>query len=313
MTSHKVIVFGPTGAVGSAVARTAQELGAPVVLAMRDMTKSIRGLDAEKEKQGNFERIYADLTKPDTVRDAVTKTGATYAFMYVAQGTPDHMKSTIEALKNAGIELVVFLSSFTVQGELQAIEPSEAIPYIHAQVEINLTAVFGVDGFIAARPGSFASNTFQYKGGLQEGLVRLHGPDAQVDCIVPEDIGRVCGTVLAKGPLDGEKALYLYGPKLLAQREVVEILAKVLGKSVKIETSTKEEAYKTFVEVRKVPERFAKYMVSGVEKSQSDASRTTVFGYTVEEQQLSNVQRYSGKKATTFEEWAEQNKHVFSS
>src|ERR1700760_1967681 len=124
MAPHKVIVFGPTGAVGSAAARTAQEQGAQVVLAMRDTTKAIRGLDAEKEKQGSFERIYADLTKPDTVGEAVNKTGAKYAFMYVAQGTSDHMKSTIQALKNAGIELVVFLSSFTVRGELKAIEPS---------------------------------------------------------------------------------------------------------------------------------------------------------------------------------------------
>jgi uncharacterized protein YbjT (DUF2867 family) len=313
MAPHRVIVFGPTGAVGSAAARTAQDHGAQVVLAMRDTTKAIRGLDAEVEKQGNFERTYADLTKPNTVRDAVNKTGAKYAFMYLAQGTSDHMKSTIEALKNAGIKLVVFLSSFTVRGELEAIEPSAAIPYLHAQVEINLRTVFGPDGFVAARPGSFASNTFQYKKGLQEGLVKIHGPDAKVDCIVPEDIGRVCGTVLAKGPQDEERALYIYGPKVLAQKEVVEILAKALGKSVKVEAASKEDAYKTFVEERKVPAQIARYMVDQVETLQSEAGLISIFGYRVEEEQLSNVQRYSEKKATTFEEWAEQNKHIFSS
>ncbi|MCJ1302290.1 hypothetical protein MMC08_005093, partial [Hypocenomyce scalaris] len=169
MASRKVIVFGPTGAVGSAAARTAEELGAKVVLAMRDTQKPIPGLDPEKEKQASFERVYADLTKPDTVRDAVNTSRAKYAFIYCTHGTPEHMKSTIEALKSAGIDLVVFLSSFTVQGDLKAIQPSEVLPYVHAQVEIKLGEIFGADGFVAVRPGSFASNTRQYKAELEKG------------------------------------------------------------------------------------------------------------------------------------------------
>lgn len=66
MAARKVIVFGPTGAVGSAAARTAASLGAEVTLAMRDTAKVIPGLDDEKEKNGAFERTQADLTNPDT-------------------------------------------------------------------------------------------------------------------------------------------------------------------------------------------------------------------------------------------------------
>jgi uncharacterized protein YbjT (DUF2867 family) len=310
MVARKVIVFGPTGAVGSAAARTSHELGAHVVLAMRDPEKAIPGLDAQKEKQGNFERVYADLTKPDTVRDAIEKTGAKYAFIYLAHGMPDHMKSTIEALKAAGIDLVVFLSSFTVQDNKEAIPPSDVIPYVHAHVEMNLEKIFGSDGFVAARPGSFASNTLQYKGGLEEGLVKVFGPDAKVDNIVPEDIGTVCGTVLAKGSQDGERAIYLYGPELLPQEDVVRVIAKVLGKSVKIEHSTQEEAYKMYVEERGVPEPIAKYMTSRVIV---DAGSSSVFGYPVTKEQLSNVEKYSGRKPTTFEEWVEKNKQIFIS
>ena len=114
MASRKSNRFlGPRGAVGSAAARTAEELGAKVVLAMRDPEKSIPGIDSEKEKQGSFERVQADLTKPDTVRDAVNTTGAKYAFIYLAHGAPNGMKSTIEALKSAGIHLVVFLEQFS--------------------------------------------------------------------------------------------------------------------------------------------------------------------------------------------------------
>lgn len=311
MSSHKVIVFGPTGAVGSAAARTASELGSNVVLAMRNVEKPIPNLDAASEKQGSFERVYADLTKPETVRDAVNTTRAKYAFIYAARGTPDHMKATVEALKSAGIDLVVFLSSFTVQGDPKAIQPSEIIPYGHAQVEINLGEVFGTDGFVAARPGSFASNTRQYKAGFEKGEVKIWMPDATVDCIVPEDIGRVCGTVLAKGPQDEQRAIYLYGPELLSQRDSVMIVAQVLGKSPKIEIVAEEDAYKMFVEERGLPAPLARYMTSQGGKPFTGHSQ--VFGYSVEEEQLSNVQKYSGRKATTFKEWVEHNKQMFVS
>lgn len=308
MASHKVIVFGPTGAVGSVAARTAEELGANVVLAMRDTNKSVPGIDAGK---GNFERVQADLTKPDTVRDAVNKTGAKYAFIYLAHGMSDNMKSTIEALKSAGIELVVFLSSFTVRGDLTAIQPQDIIPYVHAQVELNLREIYGTDRFVALRPGSFASNTVSYKSGLQRGEVKIFMPDATVDCIVPEDIGRVGGTILANGPQDDERAIYLYGPELLSQMGSVKILAKVLGKNPKLESANEQEALAQFVDDRGVPRVVADYMIRQAGKTVP--GKTQVFGYEISEEQLSNVQKYSGKKGTTFEEWVEQNKQMFAS
>jgi uncharacterized protein YbjT (DUF2867 family) len=311
MASGKVIVFGPTGAVGSAAAHTAEELGAKVVLAMRDPEKPIPGLDAEMEKQGSFERVHADLTKPDTVHDAVYTTGAKYAFIYCAHGMPDNMKSTIEALKSSGITLVVLLSSFTVQGDPKAIPPTEIVPYLHAQVEVNTGEIFGGDGFVAVRPGSFASNAFQYKAGLMKGEVKIYGPDARIDCIVPEDIGRVCGTILAKGPPDKQRAISLLGPELMSQRDSVQILAKALGKNPQIKSANEQEAYKMFVEEGGVQAPVAEYMISIAGRPVS--GDLEVFGYPVKEEELSNIQKYSGEKATTFHEWVEQNKQIFVS
>ena len=181
----------------------------------------------------------------------------------------------------------------------------------YAQVEVALGEIFGPEGFVAVRPGSFASNTLQYKAGLEKGEVKVYGPDAKVDCIVPEDIGRVCGTVLAKGPQDEHRAIYLYGPELLSQKDTVRILAEALGKDPKIEVANEQDAYKLFAEERGVPEPIAKYMVRQAGKTSTE--RTEVFGYPVSEEQMSNVQKYSGKKGMTFEEWVEQNKQKFVS
>ena len=309
MASRKVIIFGPTGAVGSAAARTAGSLGAEVVLAMRDTNKPIPGLGASEESQGNFSRVQADLTNPASVHDAVHKTNAKAAFLYCAHGSPDHMKETIQVLKSSGCEFVVLLSSFTVQGDPEAVEPSEIIPYVHAQVEINLRAVFGEKDAVALRAGAFASNTRQYKGGLSQGDVRIHRPDAHVDCIVPEDIGRVGGTILAKGPQDEQRNIYVYGPKLISQEESVRILTKALGKECHIGPANDEEAYKMYVEERKVPPPLANYMIRVAERASADKNR--LWGIPIDPEDLLNVEKYTGRKATTFEEWAEQNKDIF--
>ena len=102
---------------------------------MRDTSKSIRGLD---ESKGGFERVQADLNKPDSVSAAVKQTGAKRAFIYAAHGSPDHMKGSLEAMKSAGVDFVVFLSSFTVTGKLEDIPPNEFISYLHARIEISL-------------------------------------------------------------------------------------------------------------------------------------------------------------------------------
>jgi NAD(P)-dependent dehydrogenase (short-subunit alcohol dehydrogenase family) len=119
MTTIKTIVFGPTGNVGFAAARGAQQHGAKVFLAMRDPRKPIPSLSAEQEAQGGFERVQADLTKPETIAMAVNQTGAKHAFIYVTFGTSDNMRSSIMALKSAGIKFVVFLSSDGIQSDIR--------------------------------------------------------------------------------------------------------------------------------------------------------------------------------------------------
>jgi uncharacterized protein YbjT (DUF2867 family) len=309
MASRKVIVFGPTGAVGSAAARTAAELGAKVVLAMRNTEKSIPGLD--KENEGNFERVYADLLKPDTVRDAVAKTGAQHAFIYCAWGSPDKMKSTIQALKSAGIELLVILSSYTIQGDPKEIQPSEIIPYGHAQIELTAREIYGENEFVAIRPGYFASNMARYAAELAKNEVKLFRPEITLDCIVQEDIGRVCGTVLAEGPQDDERIIYLYGPELLTQEDCIKIIATALEKTPKIVAVEEKDANRYFVEELGMPSHVAKYIKG--QSSKAVAGQSQVFGYPVREGQLSNIEKYSKKKATRFEEWAEKNKQLFIS
>lgn len=73
----------------------------------------------------------------------------------------------------------------------------------------------------------------------------------------------------------------------------------------------REEAYKLFTELRRWPVPLAEWMIKHA--GAVDPERSLVCGYPVGAEQLSSVEIYTGKKAMTFEEWAEQNKHMFIS
>ncbi|KAJ4294670.1 hypothetical protein N0V88_004900 [Collariella sp. IMI 366227] len=286
MNAKKVIVFGPTGKVGSATALAAQQHGAK-----------------------------ADLTKPETIRAAVTKTGAKHAFIYMSFGPPEETRSAVETLKAAGVEFVVYLSSLSVQGDTTSIPPSEIIPWLHAQGEIALANLFGADGYAAVRPGVFVSNLLQYKDAIAAGVVKVPSPGANCDYISPEDIGSVCGAVLAKGSLalDRQKtdknAIYLCGPRRISQRDAIQLIGKAVDKDVTVEDfADEEEAVENITKGLGLPEVGARYLWKGMKDLEETDSMYKNIDY---EEAVANVQKYGGKVATDIQDWVETNKAKF--
>lgn len=156
-----VIIFGPTGAVGGSAALEASKRGAKVWLAMRNTSKEIAEIPADVEKSGKFERVQADLTDPGSVATAVKKSGAKAAYFYLVFGTHDHMRGSLQAMKDAGVEYVVFLSSAMLAPgtDLRSFSPEHFIGYSHAQVELALEEI-GFPHVTSIRPAVFASNHF---------------------------------------------------------------------------------------------------------------------------------------------------------
>lgn len=305
-----VIVFGPTGNIASVAARTAHGNGAKVWLAMRDPSKTIPGLTAEAEKAGNYTRVQADLSKPDTVAAAVKTAGATRAFIYVAQGTRDFMKGTAEALKAAGVEFVVLLSSSTIGNTPAAdVQPSEFIPYTHARIEVTLDEVYGPEGYVAIRPGGFATNLLRQKQGILAGEVKMHGAGFKIDCITPGDIGGVAGTILAEGrSQDGQHKVFVYGPQILSQKQGLEIIGEVLGKEIKVSGIPNEEALAQYL-AKGAPKPMAEYMIRALgdtDPALEDGSWLAHY-----KEGMENVKKYTGKPATGFREWVEANLDLF--
>jgi nucleoside-diphosphate-sugar epimerase len=308
MTS--VIIFGPTGQVGSVAARTAGELGAKVWLAMRDPSKSIPGLTKESEDAGDFHRIQADLEKPDTVSHAIKTSGAKRAFIYLVHHSSDHLHGAITAMKAAGIDFIVFLSSFTIyvdQG-LREISPSDLIPHVHAQVEANLEDVFGPDNYVAVRPGCFITNLLSEKNGILANDVKLYGAEFEQDNIVPSDIGRVIGNIVVSGPKNGQKKVYVYGPEILSICDSIAKIGKVLQKDLKITALGAKEGYDKYIKGG-MPPVFADYMVKTLSTKGPDKGNGERFPNYKEG--VGNVSLYTGQPPMSLVDWVKQNKTIF--
>jgi uncharacterized protein YbjT (DUF2867 family) len=313
MSLRKVLVFGPTGGVGSIVARTAHSLGAKVFLAMRDTSKSIPGLSpAEEQKSNLYERVQADLSQPDSIRVTVSKTGATHAFIYATLGaSPDHMRSTAEALKAGGVKRVVLLSSFAVQGDIRTVQPSNYIGYEHAQVEISLEDVFGPQGYVAVRPSFFASNSLWWQRQIIEDKeVKWAFPDLKFDYITPEDIGAVCGTILA-GTIEGEheSPIFLLGAEEdLTVAGAIEAIANAIKQPVKVTKVSPDEHMQTLISKSGLPEPMAKVLTSnfaGLNERQANVNEP------LDPELKANVERILKRPTMRFAEWAERNKDKF--
>ncbi|KAK6069960.1 hypothetical protein SCUP234_10375 [Seiridium cupressi] len=312
MTSS-VIVFGPTGQVGSIVAQTAAEQGAHVWLAMRDPTRNIRGIAKDQEEAAGFRRIQADLQKPETVTQAVITSGAKRAFIYLVHGAPDHLQGAIAAMKAAGIEFVVFLSSFTIltNQPLRDINPSELLAYVHGQVEANLHDTFGPGHYTAVRSGCFATNLLSEKSGIVASNVKLYGGTFEQDNIVPSDIGKVIGSILVSGPRNGQKnVIYLYGPKIQSIHESIVTIGEVLGKDLSITTLGPKEGYDNYIS-HGMPAQYADFMVKTLSTKGPDKGHGERFPRYKEG--ASNVELYTSKPATTLEDWVKENKALFES
>ncbi|KAG9199102.1 hypothetical protein G6514_009020 [Epicoccum nigrum] len=305
-SNQTVLVFGPTGAVGSAAAIEAHRRGAHVYLAMRDTTKEIKNLSASDLSSPRYTKIQADLTDPDTLKQAVHQSGATIAFVYTVLSSKDSMRATFSTLKDAGLQHVVLLSSYAVKGPAEdEANMKSFIEAAHAKTEVALKAS-GLAS-TAVRPMYFTSNVFWYQDGIRQGEVELLYPDVKFDYIAPSDIGAVCGAVLAepRSRAQQEQVIRLCGPTLHSQREAMGIIGLTLGRDIVIRELSEEEWVEKQVQGGQpilVAETIAGNMRRSSEGKDAYPDHAEVKG---------NVEKFAGREAMTLEGWVEANRVAF--
>jgi uncharacterized protein YbjT (DUF2867 family) len=304
-SNQPVLVFGPTGAVGCSAAVEARRRGAHVYLAMRDTSKSIRGLGDESE---GYTRIQADLADPDSLTNAVKQSGAESAFVYTLHGSPDYMVASFKALASAGIIYVVLLSSVSVKGLAREEENmQDYIRKVHAMTELSVEDA----GIVCAsiRPAYFSSNVFQYLMGIRKGEVDVLYPDVQMDYIVPSDIGTACGTILCDKrcqiPDEGTKGktVYLCGPKLVSQRDAFGIISEAINREIKVNSIAEDEWYEKMSKV--MPKPVLESIANGIRKIHESGDK---FSWALWDEGSTNLRKYIGGEPQQFKLWVEEHK-----
>ncbi|MCO6004977.1 NAD(P)H-binding protein [Actinoallomurus purpureus] len=212
------LITGATGNVGRPLIDALLALGAPV----RALT-----------------RRPADAGLPDGVEVAATDDlpmdGVRAVFLNAM--TVQHAAGPL--LKKAaehGVRRVVVLSSLSALDD----DPDNTIAVSHRDLE-RAVEESGLE-WTFLRPGAFASNTLSWAGSIRsQGVARAAYGAARFSLIHERDIAEVAARALLDDDLVGAKPA-LTGPESLTQVDQARVIGEAIGRPVRFEEITPEEA-----------------------------------------------------------------------
>ncbi|MFI1800864.1 NAD(P)H-binding protein [Streptomyces sp. NPDC020379] len=211
-----ILVTGARGRVSAAVRSELTERGAAVRAAGR-------------QPEGDAVRL--DLAEPGTFKAALD--GVRKVFLYAE---PSGIGAFLDAARAAGVEHIVLLSSLSA-GEKDP--ESNVIGAFHVAAERALTAS-GID-WTLVRPGSFATNALQWAPSIRaEGVVPSAFPGTHNAPVHERDIAAVAVRALLDDAHRGA-TYHLTGPESLSEEQMTGLVARAIGKPVRIEPISREE------------------------------------------------------------------------
>ena len=274
-----ILVTGATGNAGGAVIRALVSSGERVRGLVRDADGAALPAGAEA--------VVGDLNVPDTL--ALHLKGVTAVFLLSGYGG---LEETLANMRSAGVERVVLLSSSAAPGG----DETNAVARYHIVSE-RAVRQSGL-GWTFLQPNTFMTNTFQWLPQMRQGdVIRVPFPDVRVATIDPDDIGAVAALALTSETSEGH-AYRLSGPESLSPADRVTILREVLGRDLRFEAQTNDEAKAE--------------MSAAMPAEYVDAFfRFFVEGELDESAVLPTVQEITGRAPRTFAAWARAHADAF--
>ncbi|MER7499258.1 SDR family oxidoreductase [Nonomuraea pusilla] len=214
-----------TGATGN--------VGRHLVNLLLQAGEQVRAISRNPERAGlpdGVEVVRADMSKADDLRAALR--GADRAFLLPAAGQVDGF---LREATEAGLGHVVLLSALAVTMEQAGVLGSVHAGYEQAVAGSGLPWTF-------LRPGAFMANDLQWAPGVRnDGVVRAPFAEAATAPVDERDIAAVAARTLLDDGHAG-KAYALTGPASLTTAERVRILGEVLGRDLRLEELSPEQA-----------------------------------------------------------------------
>jgi uncharacterized protein YbjT (DUF2867 family) len=218
-----ILVTGATGNAGGAVIRALVSSGERVRALVRDSDPG--ALPA------GVEPVVGDLNVPETLAPHLD--GVSAAFLLSGY---EGLEETLANMRRAGVERVVLLSSSSAPSG----DETNAVARYHIRSE-RAVRQSGL-GWTFLQPNTFMTNTFQWLPQMRAGdVIRVPFADVRVATIDPDDIGAVAALALTSAQHEG-RAYRLSGPESLSPADRVAILGDVLGRDLRFEAQTNDEA-----------------------------------------------------------------------
>ena len=198
------------------------------------------------------------------------------------------MRETLEAIRAAGAERVVLLSSSSAPSG----DESNAVAAYHVRSERAVRAS-GLE-WTFLQPTSFMTNTFQWLEQLRSGdTIRAPFADVAVAAIDPDDLGAVAAAALTRDGHAG-RAHRLSGPEALTPAQRVAVLARVLERPLRFEVQSDEEAREEMA--ASMPPEYVDAFLRFFAKGELDESAV-----------LPAVEEITGRPPRTYEAWVREH------
>ena len=281
----KHLIFGGTGNIGSRVTER---------LIARGERPSVFVRNAKKAKVLFGDQVDIHVGDLEQPRSSLAAALAGIDGVFLVTDGPDlesRDRAVAVAAKSAGVRHVVKLSTLDVQTGVGT------GPW-HARGEVAVRES-GV-AFTFIQSAGFMLNALGWSDSIRElGVLRTSTGQGKIAFIHPDDIADVAIAALITRDHDG-RSLVITGPEALSYGEMAAAIGSVIGKRVRFEEISDEQAYAGVVRwAGKGP--YADALVD-IWRAVREGRLATV---------SNGVQRVLGRAAIPFERWAEANANAF--
>jgi (4-alkanoyl-5-oxo-2,5-dihydrofuran-3-yl)methyl phosphate reductase len=280
------LITGATGNIGSLVVERLLERGERPRIFVRD---------AEKARARYGTRVdiaIGDLADAASLPPAFAGVDALF-LLNSAHDLDVRDAAAAKAARDAGVRRLVELSSFDAQ---ESISTGTGVWHARGEAAIRASGIT----FTFVQPSGFMSNALYWARSIKtEGVVRTATGDGKIPFIHGDDIADVAIEALTTQAHEG-KSLPITGPEALSYAQMTETIGAGLGKTLKFQAISDEEARQQQVTWGAPPELIE--------------ARLSIFR-AIREGRLARVtetvERIVGRKPFTFDRWVQENVAAF--